>query len=164
MAVWRNEALTRSGTAKRTRRFAPGWPQTSRRRFARPVRCTRELSNPSRSVFLLCVCTANCYALCFERSASTGANVGADFKRYVFDFWPAVLKVDPAHAGAQHRIAMLNAWRNAIAHQTAAAPPGAPPLTLAGVQAWRGSCDGLAAWLDGIMYNELRGILGVAPW
>jgi hypothetical protein len=37
-------------------------------------------------------------------------------------------------------------------------------LTLADIQTWRASCDGLATSLDAIMRQEMTRILGVAPW
>ena len=58
----------------------------------------------------------------------------------------------------------LNIWRNNVAHKKARPPTGVPPLTIAAVQNWRRSCDGLATWLDAIMYQELQRILGAAPW
>ena len=94
-------------------------------------------------------------------SNPTVETIRKDFERFAFtlDF-----RADPANGPRVTHLGEMNKWRNAIAHQKATAPPGVPPLALGGVQAWRLSCDGLAAWLDGIMYNELRGILGVAPW
>ncbi len=94
-------------------------------------------------------------------SNPTVETIRKDFERFAFilDF-----RADPANGPRVTQLGEMNKWRNAIAHQTATAPPGVPPLTLAGVRAWRGSCDGLAVWLDGIIYNELGGIFGVAPW
>ncbi|HVS36250.1 MAG TPA: hypothetical protein VMS17_11835 [Gemmataceae bacterium] len=94
-------------------------------------------------------------------SNPTVETIRKDFERFGFtlDF-----HADQANGPRVTHLGEMNKWRNAIAHQRPTAPPGVPPLTLAGVQAWRVSCDGLAAWLDGILYNELRRILGVAPW
>jgi hypothetical protein len=39
-----------------------------------------------------------------------------------------------------------------------------PSVALAAVQGWRNACDGLAMWLNGIMYVEMQRILGTAPW
>jgi hypothetical protein len=84
-----------------------------------------------------------------------------DFERFGFalDF-----TLDPANGLRVTHLGQLNKWRNAVAHQKATAPTGVPPLTLAAVQTWLAPCDGLATWLDGILYNEMRYILGVAPW
>jgi hypothetical protein len=84
-----------------------------------------------------------------------------DFERFAFvlDF-----AADPANVPRVTHLGQLNKWRNAVAHQRAAAPAGVPPLTLTGVQSWRASCDGLATWLDGVMYNQIQRILGAAPW
>jgi hypothetical protein len=84
-----------------------------------------------------------------------------DFERFgfVLDF-----VADPANGPRVTHLGHLNKWRNAVAHQKATAPTGVPPLALATVQVWQASCDGLATWLDGILYNEMLIILGVAPW
>jgi hypothetical protein len=83
-----------------------------------------------------------------------------DFERFGFtlDF-----AADPVNGPRVTHLGELNKWRNAIAHQKPGPPRGVPPLTLAGVQAWRVSCNGLAIWLDGIMYNEMSRLLGAAP-
>jgi hypothetical protein len=87
-----------------------------------------------------------------------------DFERFgfVLDF----AKVDPSNVGRMTRLAHLNYWRNAIAHQKATPfPPGIPSvLILADVQTWRVSCDGLAVSLDVIMGERLLNILGTSPW
>jgi hypothetical protein len=84
-----------------------------------------------------------------------------DFERFGFrlDF-----HADPTNAPRITHLGHLNKWRNAVAHKKASPPVGVPPLTLAAVQDWRNACNGLAAWLDGIMYRELQRILGAAPW
>jgi hypothetical protein len=84
-----------------------------------------------------------------------------DFERFActLDF-----TVDPTNGPRVTHLGHLNRWRNAVAHQAPAAPAGVPPLSLAAVQVWRTSCDGLASWLDGRMEAEMRLILGVPPW
>lgn len=84
-----------------------------------------------------------------------------DFERFAFtlDF-----KAEPANALRETHLGQMNKWRNTIAHQKTSAPVGVPPLSLAAVQGWRNSCDGLATWLDSTMHVELLRILGVAPW
>lgn len=91
----------------------------------------------------------------------TVETIRKDYERFAFllDF-----AADPANGPRVTDLGHLNKWRNAAAHRKASAPAGVPPLTLAAVQSWRASCDGLAGWLDGIMYAELLRILGAAPW
>jgi hypothetical protein len=87
-----------------------------------------------------------------------------DFERFSF-----LLDLDGAAPGNPQRITHLghlNYWRNHVAHQKATPPPAGVPavLTLADIQTWRTSCDGLATSLDDIMKRELTRILGTAPW
>jgi len=94
-------------------------------------------------------------------SNPTIETIRKDFERFAFtlDF-----NADPANAPRVTNLGHLNKWRNTVAHQKVVVPAGVPPLTLAAVQDWRVSCDELATWLDGVMYNELLTILGTAPW
>ena len=96
-----------------------------------------------------------------ESGNPTVEAIRKDFERFGFtlDF-----SLEPANGPRLTHIGQLNKWRNAVAHQKPAPPAGVPPLTLAEVQGWRTSCDELAAWLDGFMYNKMSGILGSAPW
>ena len=91
----------------------------------------------------------------------TVETIRKDFERFALrlDF-----RTEPANAPRVTHLGQLNKWRNAVAHQKAGAPAGVPPLVLAGVQSWRTSCDELATWLDGIMYNEMQQVFGIAPW
>ncbi len=87
-----------------------------------------------------------------------------DFERFGF-----FLDLGAAAPGNPQRITHLghlNFWRNHVAHQKATPPPVGVPsvLTLADVQAWRASCNGLAISLDDIMKQELTRILGAVPW
>jgi hypothetical protein len=91
-------------------------------------------------------------------------NIRKDFERFGF-----LLNLGAAAAGNPQRLTHLghlNYWRNAVAHQRASPPPAGVPavLSLADVQAWRASCDGLATSLDDIMKHELTRILGATPW
>lgn len=94
-------------------------------------------------------------------SNATVETIKKDFERFaiILDF-----DADPANHPRVTRLGHLNKWRNAVAHQKPGVPVGVPPLTLAAIQDWRISCDELATWLDGVTYNELVAILGVAPW
>lgn len=106
----------------------------------------------------------------YGRKLDTGnpnvGNLGADFTRYGLDFWPAVMALDPAHVARQHRLAMLNAWRNAIAHHDydPAELGGTITLTIPQVRDWRLDCDAFAAAFDAVMYHTLQTILGTPPW
>lgn len=90
-------------------------------------------------------------------------NIRKDFER--FGFVLSLPVVDPANTMRITDIGHLNQWRNHTAHQNPnPLPAGVPPLSLTGVQRARNSCSGLAVSLDGVMYNELKRILRVAPW
>ena len=94
----------------------------------------------------------------------TVENIRKDFERFGF-----LLDLPGAHPANRVRLthlAHLNFWRNAVAHQKASPLPAGVPavLTLADIQVWRASCDGLAISLDDIRHDQLLRILGVAPW
>jgi hypothetical protein len=83
-----------------------------------------------------------------------------DFERFGFTLnLPAA---DPGNIGRLQNLTELNRWRNIAAHHGTVPPAGLP--SLADLQDWRNSCAGLAASLDGIIYNQLRRILRRAPW
>jgi hypothetical protein len=110
-------------------------------------------------------------AQCFHgRKLDTGnpnpGNLGADFNRYALDFWSEVLALDPGHAARLHRLAMLNAWRNAIAHHNydPTALGGTMLLTVAKVRDWQSDCDAFATAFDAVMRNHLQATTGVSPW
>jgi hypothetical protein len=94
----------------------------------------------------------------------TMENIRKDFER--FGFLLDLAGADPANPLRVTHLGHLNYWRNAVAHQKATpTPPGVPAmLTLADVQTWRASCDGLATSLDHIMHDVLFRMLGLAPW
>ena len=94
-------------------------------------------------------------------------NIKADFNR--FGFILDLPAADPANARRLADLSDLMRWRNAAAHHgdppTRGNPPRAIPLTRSGIVGWKGSCTGLAASLDGIMYNRLRGLArNRRPW
>ena len=90
-----------------------------------------------------------------------------DFDRFGFDL-NVELAAFPLTAGPNaHRITHLghlNLWRNYAAHHKTSPPAAGGPLILPTVRGWRLSCDGLAAELDRIMYNQLLALTGIAPW
>ena len=91
-------------------------------------------------------------------------NIRDDFDR--FGLTLDLVAADQANAIRITQLGHLNHWRNHAAHQKTTPPPlGVPQvLLLADVRAWRAACDGIAASLDGIMYNHLQAVLGKAPW
>ena len=102
-----------------------------------------------------------------DTSNPNPSNIGSDFNRFGFLFWPAV---DADHLrNSQRRVALenLNRWRNAIAH-SAFTPVmvrgGRPSLQLSEVQNWRRACDGLARSFDAVMRAHLLSVTGTAPW
>lgn len=91
------------------------------------------------------------------------SNFAKDFQRLGPGFRLSdELAADPVNAPWIHDLAALNQWRNIAAHHGTI--PAGPPLTLALLQGWRRSCDGLATSLDAIIYNQLRAILRRSPW
>jgi hypothetical protein len=87
-------------------------------------------------------------------------NMRKDFER--FGFTLDLAAADPSNPGRLRDLTELNKWRNIAAHHGTVPQTGLP--SLADVHDWKNSCDGLAASLDGIMYNQLRRILRRAPW
>ncbi len=87
-------------------------------------------------------------------------NLREDFERFGFTLHLAA--ADPANPARLQHLAELNRWRNIAAHHGTVPPAGLP--SFADLQRWRNSCNGLAASLDRIMYNQLRRILRRAPW
>lgn len=113
------------------------------------------------------VLRAQClYARKLDTGNPSPGNLGADFSRFVFDFWPLVLALGPAHAARRHRLAMLNAWRNAVAHHDydPAELGGTTTLTVPEVRAWQADCDAFASAFDAVMRNGLFAATGVVPW
>lgn len=87
-------------------------------------------------------------------------NLKKDFSRFRLRL--AMADHDPASHARLADLKNLNEWRNIAAHQGVVPPTGLP--TLATIQSWRDSCDGLATSLDDILYNQLLRILQRAPW
>ncbi len=86
-------------------------------------------------------------------------NLRRDFDRFGFNL---DLPADPANRIHLQNLAAMNEWRNIAAHHGIVPPGGLPSLTT--LWGWRGSCDGLAAALDRIMYNQLGRLLRRKPW
>jgi hypothetical protein len=130
--------------------------------------CADYLVAPVASPALLATCRDN---LLFGRKLDTGnpnrGNIGSDFNRLGFSFWPAVDADHPRNPQRSSWLEALNRWRNAIAHH-AFAPDmyrgGRPSLHLSEVQDWRRACDGLARSFDTVLRAHLLVATGVAPW
>lgn len=90
----------------------------------------------------------------------TAENIRKDFERFAFQI---NFDADPKNAPRITQLGHLNKWRKSIAHHSVTPPAGIPALTFANVQGWKSSCDGLAIWLNSIMFTELSRILGAPP-
>jgi hypothetical protein len=101
------------------------------------------------------------HQLALDHGNPTHANIRRDFERLGSPL--RLESVDPANQLRLNHLSNLIGWRNVAAHQGTRLPAGVP-LTLANLQTWRDSCDGLAVCLDAIMYNQLRTILRRQPW
>src|SRR5438874_1319718 len=106
----------------------------------------------------------------YGRKLDTGnpneGNLGADFKRYGFDFWKDVLAVNPGHTTRKSRLGILYDWRNAIAYHNydPAKLGGTPTLTLLQVRDWRTDCDAFTGAFDAVARNHIQAVTGVLPW
>lgn len=95
------------------------------------------------------------------------SNLGSDFSRFALKFWSAVEVDHPRNPRRKALLEELNAWRNAIAHQSFTAlmlRGGSAALPLSRVQRWRTACAGLARSFDRVMRAHLLKLTGVAPW
>ncbi len=101
------------------------------------------------------------FHLSLNHGNPTHANIKRDFERFGFQL--GLDRADPTNPLRLTHLSILNEWRNVAAHQSVDLPTG-PPLSLANLRTWRHSCGGLAASLDGIMYNQLRRLLRRPPW
>jgi HEPN superfamily RiboL-PSP-like protein len=112
----------------------------------------------------------------FRRQMTTGrkldagnpnpGNIGSDFGRLGFDFWPALINVNPVSSTRRKALETLMTWRNAIAHQDFDPNRlgGRTQLRLAEVRRWRNICNALARDFDKIVSQHLATIVGAAPW
>ncbi len=82
-------------------------------------------------------------------------NLKKDFNRFGFPL--QMVTHDAANAARLTELGELNRWRNIAAHHGTVPSTGLP--SLAAIQKWRSSCNGLATSLDDIMYNHLLKIL-----
>jgi hypothetical protein len=94
-------------------------------------------------------------------------NIGTDFNRFGLLFWPAVDLDHPRNPRRKALLDELNAWRNAIAHESytpSMLKGGRVVLPLSRVRRWRKACDGLARSFDNVLRRQLLRLTGVAPW
>ena len=94
------------------------------------------------------------------------SSLGADFSRLGISFWTALQAYDPAAATWKQDIALLNEWRNAIAHQDFTSPNlgGTINLRLVQVRQWRRSCGRLSRTIDTVLRHHLQTLTGTSPW
>lgn len=88
-------------------------------------------------------------------------HIRKDFDRFGFKL--DLPDADPANNPTRiNHLGQLNQWRNIAAHHGHVPAGGIPNLPT--IQTWRISCEGLATSLDGVMYNQLLGLLKKRPW
>jgi hypothetical protein len=94
------------------------------------------------------------------------ASIGADFGRFGLNFWSEVESFDSANTVRKTTLELLNAWRNAIAHQdfNSAKLGGITTLRLVQVRRWRIACRHLARTFDEVMVQHLYTMTGAMPW
>jgi hypothetical protein len=94
------------------------------------------------------------------------ASIGADFVRLGLDFWADVAAYRPGSTARKAALDQLNAWRNAIAHQSfdPSKLGGTTTLRLIQVKRWRGACLYLARCFDEVMRQHLQHLTAVQPW
>lgn len=93
-------------------------------------------------------------------------NIGSDFNRLGFDFWPVPALAAPANLRRRRGLEQLNEWRNAIAHHDFSRPAcgGRETVGLAQVRRWRRACGGLATAFDAVTRDEMSALTGTSPW
>lgn len=101
-----------------------------------------------------------------ESKNAQPSSLGSDFGWFGVDFWREVNTLLSDNKAAQRELAVLNDWRNAIAHQNfkTVSPVGPPNLTLNQVRKWRRVCNRLAHCFDRVLRVYLQSLSGVSPW
>jgi hypothetical protein len=102
-----------------------------------------------------------------DRGNPNPGNIGSDYERFGIAFWTSVTSHRPQNAGRRTTLAVVNEWRNAIAHQDFTAgmlQGGRVRLSLAQVRGWRRACEGLAGSFDEVMRLHLLGLTGTSLW
>ncbi|MEX2215778.1 MAG: hypothetical protein WD768_16825 [Phycisphaeraceae bacterium] len=101
-----------------------------------------------------------------DRGNPNPGNLGSDFGYFDFDLWAALKSHDAANEQRNKTLEVLNAWRNAIAHQDfdPGNLGGRTTVLLKHVRAWRRNCEELAVELDAVVGVQVGTIIGVNPW
>lgn len=101
-----------------------------------------------------------------DRGNPSPDNIGSDFGRFSpLPFWVEVRSLDKRNQSRKDRLAQLNLWRNAIAHQDFDPRMlGATTLRLEQVRRWRRACNQLAACFDEVVRLHLTNLFGHSPW
>lgn len=101
-----------------------------------------------------------------DKGNPSPGNIGEDFNRLGLKFWESVSKQSSTNSQRQKHLEVLNAWRNAVAHQSfdPAKLGGKTSVNLVEVRQWNSACDGLALAFDKVMGQHLDVLLGAAPW
>jgi hypothetical protein len=101
-----------------------------------------------------------------DRGNAQSASLGIDFGRLGINFWTAVDHHDPSGPTYRQQLDLLNAWRNAIAHQDfdPGKLGGMTQLRLAQVKKWRALCKRIARAIDAVMREHLQKVTQVTPW
>jgi len=101
-----------------------------------------------------------------DRGNATPTSLGADFRRFGFDFWKEMRLCHANTAIWIRDLELLNEWRNAIVHEDFTSPRlgGIMFLRLQQVRRWRHSCRYLAKGTDEVMRRHMQTLTGRFPW
>jgi RiboL-PSP-HEPN len=97
---------------------------------------------------------------------SQPGSIGSDFGRLGVDFWAEVEGHRAENTGRKAMLDHLNAWRNAIVHQSfdPVKLGGTTSLQLTTVRQWRKECGYLARSFDAVMMLHIQTLIGAVPW
>jgi hypothetical protein len=105
-----------------------------------------------------------------DRGNPTPGNLGSDFGRIGLDLWDEMGRCDSRSHSRRVKLDELCRWRNAISHQDFSHSSlldlggGRLRLRFDDVQAWRATCDALAATLDRVSHAQVVHLVGSSPW
>lgn len=99
-----------------------------------------------------------------KRGNANAGNIGSDFGRLVPGYWDLVKADSPRNPGRAGKLARLNAWRNAVAHQDFAQGLMPKSVRLHDVEGWRTALTGLARSMNDVTWRSLLALFGSAPW
>ena len=123
----------------------------------------RHASTPMLSVALRHSLSVN---RLLDRGNPNPGNIGSDFERFGLSLWTRLDAHDARNVARRRSLESLSAWRNAIAHQdfNPARLGARLVLRLGEARGWRRACSGLVVSCDAVMRDQLRALVGVAPW